>query len=89
MTTLQIDNLPDDIYRNLQNLATQKNFTLDEAVVLLLRQALQSVDVNVIQEQSAKSIAEVLAKIRSRPRMNPIDFGLLDSTILIRDDRNR
>lgn len=89
MATLQIDNLPEDVYSNLQNLANQKNLTLNEAVIHLLKQAVQSDNVNVIQDQQARSIVEVLTRIRSRPRVNPIDSGLLDSTILIRNDRNR
>jgi hypothetical protein len=36
-----------------------------------------------------KSNAEALARIRSRPRDNLADFGLPDSTDLIREDRNR
>jgi hypothetical protein len=36
-----------------------------------------------------KSSAEALARIRSRPRVNPTDFGLPDSTDLIRGDRDR
>ena len=38
---------------------------------------------------TGKSIMEVLYKIRDRPRVNPMRFGLPDSTILIREDRNR
>jgi len=89
MTTLQISNLPEDIYINLQNLANQKNLTLNEAVIHLLKQAFQPTSVDIIQDQQGKSIAEVLKRIHSRPRVNPIDSGLLDSTILIRNDRNR
>ncbi|NEQ27081.1 MAG: hypothetical protein F6K28_50335 [Microcoleus sp. SIO2G3] len=89
MATLQINNLPEDVYSNLQNLANQKNLTLDEAVIHLLKQAFQSLDIDVVQDQQARSIAEVLTQIRSRPRVNPIDSGLLDSTILIQNDRNR
>jgi hypothetical protein len=31
----------------------------------------------------------ILQRIRNRPRVNPRDFGLTDSTILIQEDRNR
>jgi hypothetical protein len=31
---------------------------------------------------------EVLTRIRGRPRVNPIESGLPDSTSLIREDRN-
>jgi antitoxin (DNA-binding transcriptional repressor) of toxin-antitoxin stability system len=33
--------------------------------------------------------AEALARIRSRSRVNPLEFGLPDSTVLIQEDRNR
>jgi hypothetical protein len=36
-----------------------------------------------------KLSAEALARIRSRPRVNPTDFGLPDSTDLVREDRDR
>lgn len=39
----------------------------------------------LVRDQSA----EALSRIRSRPRVNPLDVGLIDSTILIREDRDR
>lgn len=33
--------------------------------------------------------AETLTRIRSRPRINPLELGLPDSTVLIQGDRNR
>jgi hypothetical protein len=84
---IQIDNLPDDVYSSVQRLADQKNFTVNEAVIHLLKQALQSVEVKTLQEQQLRPI-EGLSRIRNRSRINPIDFGLVDSTALIRDDRN-
>jgi antitoxin (DNA-binding transcriptional repressor) of toxin-antitoxin stability system len=33
--------------------------------------------------------AEALTRIRSRPRINPLEFGLPDSTALLQADRNR
>jgi hypothetical protein len=32
---------------------------------------------------------EILARIRSRPRRDPLELGLSDSTTLIREDRDR
>jgi hypothetical protein len=89
MATLQIENLPDELYNQLQSLAIEKNFTLDETVIHLLMQAFQSGELKQVQLQQPRTTAEILEKIRSRPRVNPIDFGLPDSTILIQEDRNR
>lgn len=36
-----------------------------------------------------KSTAEALARSRSRVRINPVDYGLPDSTDLIRADRDQ
>ncbi len=41
------------------------------------------------QSEKPKSITEILAQIRRRRRVNPADFGLPDSTTLIREDRDR
>jgi hypothetical protein len=45
-------------------------------------------DTQVVDRQLQRSV-EALARIRSRPRVNPQNFGLPDSTELIREDRNR
>ncbi len=89
MATLQIKNLPDELYSQIQGLATENNLTLDEAVIHLLVQAVQSHELTAVQKQQTKPMSEVLHRIRSRARVNPIDFGLPDSTVLIQEDRNR
>lgn len=89
MATLQIENLPDELYSRIQSLAAESNFTLNEAVIHLLKQAFQSDELKMFQGQQTKPMSEILQKIRSRPRVNPINFGLADSTVLIREDRNR
>lgn len=86
MATLQIKNLPDDLYSQLQRLASQHNATIDDTVIQLLRQAVQPAEITITQD---RPMQDILAKIRSRPRVNPIEFGLPDSTLLIREDRNR
>ena len=88
MATLQIENLPDELYNCIQSLATENNFTLNEAVIYLLKQGFQPNELKIVQQQK-KPMSEILQKIRSRPKVNPINFGLPDSTILIGEDRNR
>jgi antitoxin FitA len=89
MTSFQIDNLPEDLYSRIQKLAAENNITFDRAVIELLKQAFQAGEVNIDKEPQTKSMTEILQSIRSRNRVNPSDFGLPDSTIMIREDRNR
>ncbi|BAU13342.1 hypothetical protein LEP3755_38810 [Leptolyngbya sp. NIES-3755] len=89
MATLQIENLPDDLYYRIESVAIAHDFTLDQAVIYVLRQAFQSDNSGMLQEQQEKSMSEILQNIRNRPRINPVDYGLPDSTDLIREDRDR
>lgn len=56
-------------------------------------QALSRYKVSPFQYTEADLVSELnqdaLARIRSRPRINPVDFGLPDSTTLLREDRDR
>ena len=89
MATLQIENLPDELYNRIQFLASEKNFTLNEAVIHLLKQSFESDKLTFEGDRESKPMSAILQNIRSRPRVNPRDFGLMDSTVLIREDRNR
>jgi len=90
MTNLQIENLPDELYGRIQFLAEENNFSINEAVIHLLSQAAWPTEHAKYQVyDEVKSIAEVLSEIRSRPRVNPTDFGMPDSTVLVREDRDR
>jgi hypothetical protein len=89
MATLQIENLPDELYHRIQHLATEKKYTINEAIIYLLQESFQSYNPTLISEPPTKNTAEILQKIRSRPRVNPMDFGMVDSTLLIQEDRNR
>ena len=88
MATLQIENLPEDLYQTIQRLATRANLSLSEAVIQMLLQATSAEPVSQRTQQQAE-IEQALARIRSFPRANPPDFGLADSTLLIRADRDR
>lgn len=92
MASIQIENLPEDLYNQIQSLALSNSLTLNEAVIHLLQQAIQPNDQKVqelAQKEQTEPMAEILQRIRSRPRINPIEFGLPDSTALIREDRSR
>ncbi|WP_374789297.1 MULTISPECIES: hypothetical protein [Aerosakkonema] len=81
MATLQIENLPDELYSRIQCLASDKNVTLNEAVIHLLKQSFESEKVVITQVQESQPMSAILQRIRSRPRVNPSDFGLMDSRI--------
>ena len=88
MATLQIENLPDELYRSLQKLATEKNVDLNETVIQMLAQAAG----NGLYRQTTEQVEQnkqALADLDHFPRKNPKDYGLADSTQLIREDRDR
>jgi len=88
MATLHVKNVPDDLYARLQQLAVAQNRSISAQVITLLENALTT-QVKQPQSENPKSIIEILAGIRRRRRVNPADFGLPDSTTLIREDRDR
>jgi antitoxin FitA len=87
MATLQIDNLPEYLYDYLQSLATTQKISLNETVIQLLQQINSSTE-NDSVEQTRKTV-EILERIRSRPRRDPLELEMPDSTMLIREDRDR
>lgn len=88
MATLQIENLPDELYSRIQCLASEKKLTLNEAVIRLLKRSFESDKVTDLAQEN-QPMSAIIQRIRSRPRVNPSDFGLMDSTNLIAEDRNR
>ena len=88
MATLHVENVPDDLYAKLQQLATTQNSSISAQVLSLLESALQ-IKAKQSQSDTPKSVAEILAESRRRRRVNPADFGLPDSTTLIGEDRDR
>jgi antitoxin FitA len=87
MATLQIENLPEHLYDYLQSLATKQKISLNETVIQLLQQINSSTE-NDSVEQTRKTV-EILERIRSRPRRDPLELEMPDSTMLIREDRDR
>ncbi|MGB3292346.1 MAG: hypothetical protein WBB01_05030 [Phormidesmis sp.] len=88
MATLQIENLPEDLYQSIQRLATTANVSINEAVIQILSQATTVSPIDRQQKQQREP-NPALARLRSFPRKNPAEFGLADSTLLIREDRDR
>lgn len=88
MATLHIRNVPDDLYARLQQLASSQNRSISAQLIILLESALTP-ETQQSQSEKPKSITEILVQSRRRRRVNPADFGLPDSTTLIREDRDR
>jgi plasmid stability protein len=84
MATLKIQNLPDDLYHQIQELALQQNKPFDEQVIHLLRDALQSTSrASVLENQSEWELAKAyqLASEEIDPIWeNTIADGLTDET---------
>ncbi|MEQ8468679.1 hypothetical protein [Coleofasciculus sp. E1-EBD-02] len=98
MTTFTINNLPDDLYAQIQQLATQNNQSVINQVIELLKQALQSYktpefkdslpETDVTWEARCKIVPQLIADIEYRRQTLPTDIAWLDSTALIRADRD-
>ncbi|MEM9273122.1 MAG: hypothetical protein AAGA80_09190 [Cyanobacteria bacterium P01_F01_bin.143] len=99
MTTLNLDNLPDGMLTQIEQLATKNNRSVKEQAVILLKQSLNksqdklkfliSPETDPTWEQRRKAVPQLQAEIDRHLRVNPADFGLPDSTELIREDRDR
>lgn len=88
MATLHVQNIPDDLYARLQQFAISQNRSISAQLITLLETALPP-ETQQFQSEKPESITEILAESRRRRRVNPTDYGLPDSTTLIRDDRDR
>lgn len=89
MATLYLENVPDELYAKLQQLAAAQNSSIDAQVLTLLESALKSETKPLQVEAPKKSVQEILAEINRRRESLPQDLGLPDSTILLREDRDR
>lgn len=100
MAKLNIENLPDDLIQQLKILAHQNHQTLNEQVINLLKQAIHkpqpplkfliSPETDNTWEERRQAIPDVLAKIQARlEQRQKLSVQGLDSTMLLREDRNR
>ncbi|OBQ11223.1 MAG: hypothetical protein AN482_08310 [Anabaena sp. LE011-02] len=88
MNNLNVITLPDQLYQQLQKLAESENDSIESQVVTLLQKALQEKQQQT-ETQRRQNVLKVLEESRNRRRLNPADFGLPDSTEMIREDRDR
>jgi plasmid stability protein len=99
MATLKIENLPDDLVEQLEQLADRNARTLDDLVVAILKRAVQqnrtdlkffiSPETDPTWFQRCKAVPQVLAEIEQRRKERRTDVEWLDSKALLREDRDR
>lgn len=100
MATLTIENLPDDLMAQLQQLASQNNQTINEQIINLLKQVVQkpqpplkfliSPETDPTWEERRKAVPKLQAEIDQRlEQRRAANVEWLDSTALIREDRDR
>jgi plasmid stability protein len=80
MPTLQVRDLPEDVYVNLVMMAKQQNRSIAQQTVTLLRNAL---GLHANNKTRRKGLLERIAE-KTFP-----DTGTVDSVSLVREDRNR
>ena len=80
MSILHVRNIPEDLYQRLQRRAEAQGRSLTAEVIALLRQAI---------DETENDQAEVLAGIHRRRFFDPRTAGAPDSTVLLREDRER
>ena len=89
MATLQIENIPEELYARLQELAAAQNSSISAFAIAILEAEL-STETKPLSGKGKKSVRELLAEISRRRESRPTNMGMiLDSTALIREDRDR
>ena len=97
MTTLNLENIPDDVMTQIEQLAQQNHQPLDQQIILLLKHALQrqkpppkatiSPETDPTWQKRQQAVPQILAEITQRRNQRQITDHSLDSTTLIREDR--
>lgn len=80
MQTLHVRSVPEDLYKDLRNLAQQSQRSLSAQVILMLDRALT-------EERQRTEQTQILAEVRRRRFIPPADAP--DSVKLLRQDRER
>ncbi len=80
MPILHVRNVPDELYAHLQQRAETQRRSLSAEVLTLLEWAI---------EESERTPEATLVSIRARRFFNPAEVDAPDSTMLLRQDRDR
>jgi antitoxin FitA len=99
MATLILEDIPDELVEQIQELAQQHNQSVNEQIINILKQAviksqkplkfLISPENDPTWEERRKAVPQLQAQIDRHRRLNPSEYNLPDSTDLIREDRER
>ena len=99
MATLILENLPDELIEQIQQLAQKHDRSINEQVINILKQAVEkpqkplkfliSPETDPTWEERRKATSEILADIEQRRKQRQIYLYWLDSTDLLREDRDR
>ncbi|GAB1543876.1 hypothetical protein NUACC21_65520 [Scytonema sp. NUACC21] len=90
MATLRDLDLPDEMYSQLQELATAENISINAQIINILQNALSGDRIQkVTEKQRRQNVAQLLEESRRRRELLPTDIEWPDSTAMIREDRDR
>ncbi|GAB4301804.1 MAG: hypothetical protein Kow0091_00380 [Geminocystis sp.] len=85
MTNLTIQNIPDELMVKIQQRAKQENQSFNQQIISLLNQAI----VQTEKQENNQLVTEILNRIETRRQKRQIGIQWLDSTELLREDRER
>ena len=90
MATLKLDNLPPELLSQIEQLAKKNQCSVNQQAIALIQQSLNQIpNKDSSWSKRRKAVPHIQAEIDRQTRVNPADFGLPDSTQLIREDRAR
>ncbi|MDZ8051749.1 MAG: FitA-like ribbon-helix-helix domain-containing protein [Aulosira sp. ZfuVER01] len=88
MATLHPLNIPDELYERLQELAKAENSSVDAQVITILQNALET-KTQETEDERRKNVLKLLEESRLRREKLPKDIEWPDSTVMLREDRDR
>lgn len=99
MAALNLENLPDTLYHQIQELAIAHNCSINHQVIALLQQAVAtsqpritftiSPETDPTWAERCQAVPKLLAEIKQRRGQRVTNIEWIDSTALLREDRNR
>ncbi len=98
MATMFIENFPEALKTEIERLATENHQTVNEQIIAILQEGIKSQqpplkflvspETDPTWEERRKAVPKLLAEIERRRKELPKDIQWLDSTELIREDRD-
>lgn len=88
MATLKLENLSPELLSQIEHLAQQNHCTVNQQAISLLENALKT-HPSQTKIHKPKSITDILEDSRHQREQLSTDTQWLDSTLLLRQDRDR